>query len=276
MATRIVDTSRLRTFHKFSDHHDATDMSQDQLEIFTQLLERASNIVFFTGAGISTESGIPDFRSPGTGLWTKMKPIQYQDFIASEDVRTESWQRRFGGERPMEKAQPNQGHLAIARLVNAGSCSAIITQNVDNLHQNSGVADDKVIELHGNATYASCLNCATRYEMADLEQQFNQHGRVDACSRCGGIIKSATISFGQAMPEAAMRRAQAATEACDLMISVGTSLQVYPAAGFVEYAKQLGATLAILNRESTPMDGIADLVLNLEIGPTLAFATGLN
>jgi NAD-dependent deacetylase len=251
-------------------------MSQDQLEAFRQLLERASNIVFFTGAGISTESGIPDFRSPGTGLWNKIKPIEFQDFISSEDARTEHWRRRFTGERPMETAEPSRGHEAIARLVEEGLCSAVITQNIDNLHQNSGVADDKVIELHGNATYASCLSCGTRYEMADVEQQFHQHGRVDACSRCGGIIKSATISFGQAMPELAMRRAQAATEACDVMVVVGSSLVVYPAAGFPEYAKQLGAKLAILNREPTPLDGIADLVLNLEIGPSMSFVVGLN
>jgi NAD-dependent deacetylase len=251
-------------------------MSNDDLQAFRQLLDASSNIVFFTGAGLSTESGIPDFRSPGTGLWNKIKPIQFQDFVASEETRTESWRRRFSGERTMEAASPNQGHNAIARLVQLGRCSAVITQNVDNLHHESGIPEDRVIELHGNATYASCLTCHTRYEMADLEQQFHQHGRVDACSRCGGIIKSATISFGQGMPEAAMRRAQAATEACDLMVVVGSSLVVYPAAGFPEYAKQLGAKLAILNREPTPLDGIADLVLHLEIGPSLSFAVGQN
>ena len=170
----------------------------------------------------------------------------------------------------MATAEPNRGHQAIARLVDEGLCSAIITQNIDNLHQNSGVPDDKIIELHGNATYASCLSCSTRYEMADVEQQFHQHGRVDACSRCGGIIKSATISFGQAMPEVAMRRAQAATEECDVMVVVGSSLVVYPAASFPELAKRNGARLVILNREPTGLDGIADLVLNAEIGPTLS------
>ncbi len=251
-------------------------MSEDQLSEFATLIDAASNIVFFTGAGVSTESGIPDFRSPGTGLWNKMKPIQFQDFVASEDTRTESWRRRFEGERPMENAEPNLGHKAIARLVDQGKSSAIITQNIDNLHQNSGVPDERIIELHGNATYASCLSCATRYELADLESQFQQQGRVEACNRCGGIIKSATISFGQAMPEDEMRRAQAATEACDLMVVVGSSLVVYPAAGFPEYAKKLGAGLVILNREATPLDGIADLVLHLEIGPSLGFVTGLN
>jgi len=251
-------------------------MSHDELDTFRQLLERGDNIVFFTGAGISTESGIPDFRSPHTGLWNKIKPIQFQDFIASDEIRQESWRRRFTGERTMESAEPNAGHYAIARLVADGRASAVITQNVDNLHQNSGVPDDKVIELHGNATYAACLSCSTRYEMADVEQQFARLGRVEPCSSCGGIIKSATISFGQAMPEVAMRRAQAATEACDLMIVAGSSLVVYPAAGFPEYAKQLGARLVILNREPTPLDDIADLVLHRDIGPTMSFVVGLN
>ncbi len=251
-------------------------MSHDELDAFRRLLDSASNIVFFTGAGISTESGIPDYRSPGTGLWEKIKPIQFQEFMASDEKRQESWARRFTGERPMEQAEPNAGHLGIARLIEEGLASAVITQNVDGLHVKSGVPPERVIELHGNATYARCLSCGTRYEMADIEQQFKQHGRVDGCSACGGIIKSATISFGQAMPEREMRRAQAVTEACDLMVVVGSSLVVYPAAGFPEYAKQLGSRLAILNREPTPLDPIADLVLHHEIGPTMSFVVGLN
>ncbi len=251
-------------------------MSHEDLETFRAMIDEASTIVFFTGAGISTESGIPDFRSPGTGLWTKMQPIQFQDFIASEEVRQESWRRRFSGDRVWRDAEPNSGHYAVARLVELGKSIAVITQNVDNLHQNAGVPDDMVIELHGNNSYAKCLSCSTRYEMADIEQQFQQHERVDACSRCGGIVKSATISFGQAMPEDAMVRAQAAVEQCDLMIVAGSSLVVYPAAGFPEYAKHLGAKLAILNREETPLDYAADIVLHREIGPTLSFVVGLN
>ena len=251
-------------------------MSHDELQAFHDLIESARNIVFFTGAGISTESGIPDFRSQGTGIWEKMKPIYFEEFLRSEEARTEQWRRKFAGDRKMETAEPNKGHLAIARLVELGKTPVVITQNVDNLHQNAGVPDEQVIELHGNASYARCLSCEMRYELADLEQQFNQQERIDPCSRCGGIIKSATISFGQAMPEDAMARAQAATEACDLMIATGSTLIVYPAAGFPEYAKRLGASLAILNREETPLDPIADLVLHREIGPTLSFAVGLN
>lgn len=251
-------------------------MSASPVDQLRTLVEDAERIVFFTGAGISTESGIPDFRSPGTGLWNRIKPIQFQDFVASEAVRQESWRRRFTGDRAMERAAPNVGHRAIAALTEAGKTLAVITQNVDNLHQNSGVPDDRVIELHGNASYATCLSCHLRYEMADLETQFNAQGRVEPCSRCGGIVKTATISFGQAMPEEAMARSQAAIEACDLCVVVGSSLVVYPAAGFPEYAKRLGAGLAIVNREETPLDPIADVVVNAEIGASLGYVAGIN
>ena len=240
------------------------------------LVDRARHIVFFTGAGISTESGIPDFRSPGTGLWNKIKPIQFQDFVASDEVRQESWRRRFEGERTFENAVPNRGHQAVAHMVREGNADGVITQNVDNLHQDSGLSDDHVVELHGNNSYATCLSCGTRYEMADLEAEYRRLGHVSACARCGGIVKSATISFGQAMPEREMDRAQALTEACDLMIVLGSSLQVYPAAGFPEFAKRLGAGLAIVNREPTPLDGIADVVVHKAIGDTMSYVAGIN
>ncbi len=252
-------------------------MTENQdVDAFRELIEAANNVVFFTGAGISTESGIPDFRSPGTGLWNKIKPIEFQDFVASEDKRREYWQRHFTGDRPMANARPNKGHDGVQRMIASGKATAVITQNVDNLHQDSGIPEDQVIELHGNASYATCLACGTRYELADLEQQFHRHGNVEPCGRCGGIVKSATISFGQAMPEAAMLRAQTATESCDLMIVIGSSLVVYPAAGFPEYAKRRGARLVILNREETPLDPSADLVLHREIGATMSHVTGLN
>ena len=251
-------------------------MSRDSLEALQQLIDAATNIVFFTGAGISTESGIPDFRSQGTGIWEKMKPVYFEEFLRSEEARTEQWRRKFAGDMKMDGAEPNKGHLAIARLVESGKCSAVITQNVDNLHQNAGIPDDQVIELHGNASYARCLSCELRYELADLRRQFEEQHRIDPCSRCGGIIKSATISFGQAMPEEAMRKAQIVSERCDLMIATGSTLIVYPAAGFPEYAKQLGSKLAILNREPTPLDDIADVVMHGEIGPTLSYIVGLN
>ncbi|HTO58941.1 MAG TPA: Sir2 family NAD-dependent protein deacetylase [Pseudomonadales bacterium] len=248
----------------------------DDLDALRAMIDAARRVVFFTGAGISTESGIPDFRSPGTGLWTKIKPIQFQDFVASDAVRQESWRRRFTGDRAMENAKPNKGHDAIAKLIRDGKATAVITQNVDNLHQDSGIGADRVIELHGNASYAKCLDCDTRFEMAHLEQQFTGTGRVAPCGSCGGIVKSATISFGQSMPEREMRRAQEETVNCDLFIVVGSSLVVYPAAGFPELAKQLGAKLVIVNREPTPLDDIADLVVHREIGPALSYVVGIN
>lgn len=247
-----------------------TRVSFGSAETLRDLIEAARCVVFFTGAGISTESGIPDFRSPGTGLWSRMKPIQFQDFIASEAVRQTSWARRFEGERTLENATPNAGHRAIARLVEVGKVQAVITQNVDNLHQASGIPEDRIIELHGNAHYARCLRCHQRFELHDLEQQFRTQGRVAPCQACGGIIKTATISFGQPMPEDAMQRAQAAIERCDLCIVAGSSLAVYPAASFPAYAKQRGAKLAIVNREETPLDTVADCVLRAQLGAALS------
>ena len=246
------------------------------VDVLQAMIDAARRIVFFTGAGISTESGIPDYRSPGTGLWNKIKPIEFQDFMASDEVRQESWRRRFASGAEWEDAKPNRGHRALAKLIADGKATAIITQNVDNLHQESGVAEERLIELHGNTRYAKCLSCETRYELGDLKRQFESLGRVEPCGKCGGIVKTATISFGQPMPVEAMERAQAATNDCDLFVVVGSSLVVYPAAGFPEYAKRLGAKLAIVNREPTPLDGIADLVLHEEIGPALGYAVGVN
>lgn len=237
----------------------------------TDLLLISRRILVFSGAGISTESGIPDFRSPG-GVWTKMQPIYFQDFIASEQVRREAWRRRFSNVDGWVGAKPNRGHHAVAELVRSGRASVVVTQNVDNLHQESGVPDDKVIELHGNSTYAKCLKCHTRVELVELEREFNETDNVGPCKRCGGVIKSATISFGQQMPELPMRRAQEETQACDLFLVLGSSLSVFPAADFPLRAKQRGARLVIVNRDPTGMDEIADLVIHAGIGDTLEAA----
>jgi NAD-dependent deacetylase len=250
-------------------------MAADDLERFARLLDDARSAVIFTGAGLSTESGIPDFRSPG-GLWTRQKPIQFQDFVASEEIRQESWRRRFEGERTLEQAQPNRGHEAVAELVRRGTASAVITQNIDNLHQVSGVPEAQIIELHGNAHYATCLDCGVRYELADLERQFRDQGAVAPCGACAGIVKTATISFGQAMPQDAMARAEAATVAADLFVVLGSSLTVYPAAAFPEHAARTGTPLVIVNRDPTGLDALATLVLHEELGETLAFAARLN
>ena len=229
----------------------------------------------FTGAGISTESGIPDFRSP-TGIWARMRPIPFQDFVASAEMRREAWRRKFASEPVMRAAEPNRGHRAVARLVREGKASAVITQNIDGLHQASGVPEGKVIELHGNSTYARCLGCGTRHEIDALREAFERDGEVRDCGACGGFIKTATISFGQAMPEEAMLRAETETLACDLCLVLGSSLVVYPAAGFPGMAKRNGARLAIVNNEETGLDRVADLVIHRGIGDVMGGAVGTN
>lgn len=247
----------------------------DDIERLQDLIGSAKRIVAFTGAGISTESGIPDFRSPG-GIWSRYKPIMFDDFMSSDEMRRESWRRKFATDETMLNAEPNAGHRALAKLVEQGRMSAIITQNVDGLHQRSGVPDSKVIELHGNATYASCLDCGHRHELAPIKTAFLGNGKLPLCAKCDGIVKTATISFGQAMPEIAMARAQDETMGCDLFIVLGSSLVVYPAAGFPRIAKRKGAKLVILNREPTDQDDDADMVIHDEIGPTMSRAVGVN
>jgi NAD-dependent deacetylase len=247
----------------------------DQIADLARAIDRSRRAVVFTGAGISTESGIPDFRSPG-GIWTRMAPIDFSDFLASEEARRETWRRRFAMEGTFRQARPNRGHRAVAELVRGGKVAAVITQNIDGLHQASGIADDRVIELHGNTTYAHCLDCKTRYELEPLRAAFERDERAPACDECGGFVKTATISFGQAMPQEEMRRAEIETLAADLFIVAGSSLVVYPAAGFPEIAKHNGATLVIINRERTGLDDIADLVLNRPIGETLGAAVGVD
>jgi NAD-dependent deacetylase len=232
----------------------------------SELLAASRHAVAFTGAGISTECGIPDFRSPG-GLWAQNRPIPFDEFLASREARNEAWRRKFAMEEKFATAQPGRGHRALARLIEIDKLAAIITQNIDNLHQASGVPDKKVIELHGNGSYAHCLDCATRYELDWVREHFEKLGGLAPdCAHCHGPVKAATISFGQAMPEDAMRRAEAATRAADLFVSIGSSLVVWPAAGFPALAKRSGARLVILNREPTDFDEIADLVAREDLG----------
>ncbi|MDB5395431.1 MAG: transcriptional regulator, Sir2 family [Rhodospirillales bacterium] len=233
-----------------------------------RLIGQAQRTVVFTGAGMSTESGIPDFRSPG-GVWSRMKPIYFQEFVEDKDKRREAWNRAFSGVAGWVGAAPNAGHWAIARLVARGKVAAVITQNVDNLHQDSGVPPELLIELHGNASYATCLDCGLRHELAILKQSFLGAGEIPVCRDCGGLVKVATVSFGQPMPQAVMKQAETATLACDLFLVLGSSLVVYPAAGFPIMAKRNGAKLVIVNREPTDLDDLADLVLNGEIGPVM-------
>jgi len=239
----------------------------DRLQEF---VDGARVIVPFTGAGISTECGIPDFRSPG-GLWTKNRPIPFDEFLASQEMRNEAWRRRFAMDGHFSAAVPGRGHLALASFYRTGKAPAVITQNIDNLHQSSGISEEHVIELHGNNSYALCLDCAKRFELSWVRQQFTDaNERAPDCPDCGGHIKTATISFGQAMPEQQMRRAEQLTLDCDLFLAVGSSLVVWPAAGFPLLAKRNGARLVIINREATEFDEIADLVVREDIGTVLS------
>jgi NAD-dependent deacetylase len=231
-----------------------------------EVIGGANLIVPFTGAGISTECGIPDFRSPG-GIWTKYRPIPFEEFMANQEARNESWRRRFAMAEQLGAAKPGRGHRALASLYRAGKVPAVVTQNIDNLHQDSGIAAEHVVELHGNTTYALCLDCAERYELAWVRKRMDAaNGCAPDCPACGGYVKTATISFGQSMPDAAMQRARDLTLSCDLFLAIGSSLVVWPAAGFPLLAKRNGAQLVIANREPTEFDDIADLVVREDIG----------
>lgn len=246
-----------------------TDSLSTSIDALRKMIREAGVVAGFTGAGISTESGVPDFRSPGSP-WMRNKPIPFDIFLGSEEARREAWRRKFIMDDLYSGARPSKGHLAIASLVASGRMPAVITQNIDGLHQASGIMDGQVIELHGNGTYAICLSCGWRHDLSGVRAHFEQSGEAPRCTQCGGIVKSATISFGQTMPEEPMRQAHALTMACDLFLVVGSSLVVYPAAAFPELAKKNGARLVIVNRETTPLDPIADLVIQGEIGRILS------
>ncbi len=237
-------------------------------EILGDLLRKARAGVGFTGAGLSTECGIPDFRSKNSP-WRVNRPIEFSQFVNDPRMRAEAWRRKFAMDDLYAGARPGRGHRALANLVADGALAAIVTQNIDGLHQQSGVADEKIIELHGNGTYAKCLSCGVRVELADVRSRFEGSGEAPLC-QCGGLLKSGTISFGQAMPENAMARTRRLTEHCDLFLAIGSSLVVHPAAGFPLLAKASGAALVIINGAPTPCDEVADVVLRGDIGEIFA------
>lgn len=226
-------------------------------------------MVGFTGAGISTESGVPDFRSPGSP-WMKHQPIDFQSFMRSADMRREAWKRKFTMDDLYREASPSIGHRVLAEWVRNRRMLGIITQNIDGLHQAAGLADDDVVEIHGNGTYARCLDCGERHELPAIRHALETSDLAPVCEICGGIVKSATISFGQAMPEAQMRRAHDLSRQCDLFLAIGSSLVVQPAASLPVIAKRAGARLVIINREPTHLDDMADLVVRGEIGAILS------
>ncbi len=232
---------------------------------FAEKIRGSDDIVVFTGAGISTESGIPDFRSPG-GTWTRYRPITYQEYLSSESARIEAWKRRLDGWEQYKNARPNVGHYFVHTLDAKGKLIGVITQNVDGLHRQAGLPDEKIVELHGSNRKVLCLKCDRTYDPDEVMRKLVGEFESPKCGACGGILKSATVSFGQAMPEAAMRRAQEWTDEAQVFIVMGSSLQVQPAASFPVEAKRNGALLAIINREPGPLDEIADFVQHGAIG----------
>ena len=220
--------------------------------------------VFFTGAGISTNSGIPDFRGP-KGFWKNNTPIYFQDFIDSKNSRIKYWEQSINFKSNFGSFKPNEGHYAISKIIQTKGQGHCITQNVDNLHQAGGLADENVTEIHGNATYAVCLECKDKSQLEEIHKSFKRNSEPPLCEKCGGYIKTATISFGQPMPLIEMQRAQEEAFKADLFIVVGSSLVVYPAASLPLIAKENGAKFVIINNEETDFDNLADLVINDDI-----------
>ena len=235
------------------------------LEAFAARVRTSKAIVFFTGAGISTESGVPDFRSPG-GVWTKYQPVLFQDFLASESARVQHWLLKKATYELFKTVEPNAAHRAIVQCEKRGQMLGLITQNIDGLHKLAGSSEEKLVELHGTDRLVTCLACGKRYQPADVYENLGEDFTAPTCDACGGFLKSANVSFGQSMPLEAMQRAQAWSERADIFMVLGSSLQVQPAASFPVIAKRAGALLAIINRDPTPLDEIADFVHNGAIG----------
>jgi len=235
-----------------------------------ELISKANKVVAFTGAGVSTESGIPDFRSPG-GIWEKYQPIYFQDFLASEEARKQYWLRSRITYPVIRDAKPNPTHFALAELEKVGKLDCIITQNIDSLHHRAGSSAEKVIEIHGTSAYAVCLKCRERYSRDEIQAllEEKEENTMPVCKSCGGSLKEATISFGQAMPAKEMAEAEFRAQSCDLMLTLGSSLVVYPAAYMPQYAQGAGAKLIIINMAPTPMDNAADIVFHAKTGEIL-------
>lgn len=227
----------------------------------------ARRAIAFTGAGISTESGIPDFRSPG-GIWARSIPVYYDDFLASSEARYEYWRQKSVAHRDFVAAQPNVGHRVLARWESAGLIRSLVTQNIDGLHQIAGSRD--VLELHGTAREIACLDCFARFDADTMVERFLEKDEVPECPHCGGLLKHATISFGQTLPGDVLQKACQWAQESDVFLALGSSLVVEPAASLPRLAKRNGAALIIINRDPTPQDEIADLVLRKSIGATLA------
>jgi len=246
-----------------------------RLEKGAEMIQNANKILVFTGAGLSTESGIPDFRSPG-GIWEKYDPsdFYFQKIVSDINARGKYWEMSSDLYDTIKNAQPNTAHLAIKALEDAGKLLAVVTQNIDHLHHKAGNHPDNIIELHGTAFSVSCLSCEKIYDRDEIERRLQTGIRAPSCDVCGGILKPDTISFGQSMPEKKMARSIENAEACDLCMVLGSSLVVQPAASVPAHAAGRGAALLIINRDPTPLDGDADLIINMSVSKALKSMVG--
>jgi NAD-dependent deacetylase len=242
----------------------------EEIERLAQLIVESKNIVVFTGAGISTESGIPDFRSPG-GIWSRYDPENFtiQKFLSSPAARKTIWEMSLEGGL-LTEAEPNLAHYAIAELYQLGKLDCVITQNIDNLHQKAGAPEDKVFELHGNTGWVVCLNCHRRFPMPEVLQRIREGTEVPDCPDCQGILKPDAVFFGEALPQETLQEAIHHAQNCDLFIVIGSTLIVYPAAYIPTYAREAGARLAIVNLTPTPFDHYAEVVIRGRAGEIMS------
>ncbi len=252
-----------------SDRRQAQETDQQQIDKLIELVRVSHTVVAFTGAGISTESGIPDYRGPG-GVWERNEPPTLSDFQTNPAKRRAYWEDRRNSYPAMLLREPNVGHRALAALAIAGRLSAVITQNIDGLHQAAGLVDEDVVELHGTTHRVRCLDCGTTWPGAEIQTLLTEGISEPRCPRCGGPLRSATVLFGESLPQEALRRAVALARESDLFLVIGSSLIVNPAARLPVLAKESGARLTLINRTPTPLDALADLHISGEAGPTLA------
>jgi NAD-dependent deacetylase len=241
---------------------------QEQLDDSVELMQQAQRIVALTGAGISTESGIPDFRSPNS-VWRENPPVGYRDFLQNEEARQKYWTTRKGLAGQVADARPNAAHRALAELERRNILLGIITQNFDGLHQDAGIDTERVVELHGTSRYAACTLCGTRSSMQELQQRIDAGERDPRCSVCGGFLKAATILFGQRVPETELTRAKEMALSCDLFLVIGSSLKVTPASTLPRLALQRNVPLIIINLQETALDPYADVAIHERAGSVL-------
>ena len=241
----------------------------DRVRALADLIAASHRIVAFTGAGISTESGIPDYRGPG-GVWERNAPPTIGDFLDNPETRRRYWENRLRTYPDLLAREPNAGHRALVDLERSGRLAAVVTQNIDGLHLRAGHRTDRVIELHGTAHRVRCVDCGTAWSGSEVQARLERGELPPACPVCGGILRTATILFGESLPPGALERAVAAAREADLMLVVGSSLVVQPAARLPQIAKRSGAKVAIVNRMDTPLDEIADVRLFGDAGPTLS------